>query len=68
MFFNLSEVKYVKDSEALLHFIEETISFLKEKGGDAKLVDNAFFSQITFENNKYCFKLDVSIPLRNFKS
>jgi hypothetical protein len=65
MYFNLNETKYVKDSETLLKFIEEAISFLREKGGDAKLVDNAFFSQITLENNKYCFKLDVSIPLRN---
>jgi len=62
VYFNLSEADCLKSSDALLRFIEETISFIKEKGGDAKLSRNPF-GQITFEGNKFQFNLDVSISL-----
>jgi hypothetical protein len=62
MYFNLYEAKYVKDSEAIVKRIEEAISFFKEKGGDAVLSDGVFSNQITFENNKYHFRLNISIP------
>jgi len=65
MFFDLDEAKHVKNTEDLLQIIEETIAFIKEKGGDAKLLHNAISQEITFENGKYRFSLDVLVPLRN---
>jgi len=64
MFFDLDEMKYVKDSKSLLQIIEELTSLIREKGGGVKLADNVFSRQITFENNTFSFNLSVSIPLR----
>jgi hypothetical protein len=64
MLLNLDEAKLIKDSEILLQFIDETMSFIKEKGGDAKLKNYVFDEQIAFENNTFSFNLSVSIPLR----
>ncbi|MDR2941717.1 MAG: hypothetical protein LBV17_03900 [Treponema sp.] len=64
MFFNLDEAKHIKEAEILLQLIDETISFIKEKGGDAKLISPFLSRQISFENNTFLFSLDVSIPLR----
>jgi hypothetical protein len=64
MFLNLDEAKQIKESEFLLQFIDEVTSFIKEKGGNSKLIDNFYTQQITFKNNTFLFNLNVSIPLR----
>jgi hypothetical protein len=64
MLLKLDEAEQIKDSEIFLQFIDETMSFIKEKGGDAKLTNYFFDEQIAFENNVFSFKLNVSIPLR----
>jgi len=64
MLFNLSETKHVKNSDDLFQIIEETISLIKKKGGDAKLKEDAVYGEIAFRDNRFYFSLDVSIPLR----
>jgi len=64
MFFKLTEADSVKNSDGLIQFIKELEAFVSEKGGKVELKNNAFTSQIIFEDDEFKLTLDVSIPLR----
>jgi hypothetical protein len=63
MYFNLDEAKDFENLKPVLQTVEEILSFIKEKGGAAKLTNNFFTEQIALENNMFLFNLNISIPL-----